>query len=791
MTTVAIIDKAPSRNNYKELFPFEFDHYHLSSVPVQKLLKKNVDIDFDPDMYDFVILVGAEAAKMYAGVGVSTFQGILCEDKFLPMSNPAMFIFKPEGKPEFDRTVAKINKYISGELSNVAVTGDFKGIQNEDEALEYLLEVLHLPASSPVALDSETSDLAPRNGYILGISISHKVNQGRYIDSAVLNEACINVLQMILDKHTIIFHNRKFDQKWYEYHLGVKIPKDAHDTMVMHYTLDETPGSHGLKVLALKHTNYGAYDEALDDFKNEYCALHGIKKDEFTYDLIPFEIICRYACIDTAVTIELFHKFWPIISAHPKLSKLYTDILIPATQFLTELEENGIPIDRYRMIGADLYLEREIATAKAKIWEFDAVKKFEKDSGKIFNPNSVQQLREVLFTYAGLEPVRGKLTATGAISTDAEVLGILSKEHELPKAILVVRKLSKIKNTYVNKILPAIDRDGRIRTNFNLIFTTSGRLSSSGKFNAQQIPRDDPIIKGCIKAAPGYKIISQDLSTAEVYYASVLSGDKKMQGVFKAGGDFHSSTAKLVFNLPCPVEDVKKLYPMQRQAAKAVTFGILYGSGAASVADTVTKSSGEFFSVQDAQSAIDDYFRTFNVLKKWLDKQKEIIKSQGYVFSFFGRKRRLSNVFSPDKGIAAHEIRSGINALIQSLASDMNLIASMEINEQIKREGIDAFIFMLVHDSIVIHCKEESVERVMAIMKECTQRDRGCSIPDFPVGVDQDFADDYSFGDFEDTYGQHEEHGLYKLSEGTNSDWVLNEEINPDDEEEIQEEAKR
>lgn len=790
MTTVAIVDKAPSRNNYKDLFPFEFDHYHLSSVPVQKLLKKNVDIDFDPDMYDYVILVGAEAAKMYAKVGVSTFQGILCEGKFLPMSNPAMFIFKPEGKPEFDRSVAKINKYISGELTDVAVTGDFKGIQDEDEALAYLLEVLYQPVT-PVALDSETTNLAPRNGHILGISISHRVNQGRYIDSSVLTEECINVLQMILDKHIIVFHNRKFDQKWYEYHLGVKIPKDAHDTMVMHYALDETPGSHGLKVLALKHTNYGAYDAALDDFKNEYCALHGIKKDDFTYDLIPFDIICRYACVDTAVTIEIFLKFWPIVQNHPKLSKLYTEILIPATQFLTELEEHGIPIDRHRMIGADLYLEREISTAKAKIWEFDAVQQFEKASGKIFNPNSVQQLREVLFTYAGLQPVRGKITATGAISTDAEVLGILSKEHDLPKAILVVRKLSKIKNTYVNKILPALDRDGRIRTNFNLIFTTSGRLSSSGKFNAQQIPRDDPIIKGCIKAAPGYKIISQDLATAEVYYASVLSGDKKMQGVFKAGGDFHASTAKLVFNLPCPVEDVKRLYPTQRQAAKAVTFGILYGSGAASVADTVTKNSGEYFSVQDAQDAIDDYFRTFNVLKKWLDAQKKLIQTQGYVFSFFGRKRRLSNVFSPDKGIAAHEIRSGINALIQSLASDMNLIAAMEINEQIKREGLDAFIFMLVHDSIVIHCREDQTERVMAIMKECTQRDRGCSIPDFPVGVDQDCADDYSFGDFEDTYGHHETHGLYKLKEGMNSDWVLNEEINPDDENEEEVDKKR
>ena len=114
----------------------------------------------------------------------------------------------------------------------------------------------------------------------------------------------------------------------------------------------------------------------------------------------------------------------------------------------------------------------------------------------------------------------------------------------------------------------------RSRTNFNLIFTTSGRLSSSGKFNAQQIPRDDPIIKGCIKAPSGYKIVSQDLRTAEMYYAAVLSGDKNLQKVFTDGGDFHSSIAKMVFDLECPVDQVKKLYPDMRQSAKAISFGI-------------------------------------------------------------------------------------------------------------------------------------------------------------------------------------------------------------------------
>jgi DNA polymerase I-like protein with 3'-5' exonuclease and polymerase domains len=162
------------------------------------------------------------------------------------------------------------------------------------------------------------------------------------------------------------------------------------------------------------------------------------------------------------------------------------------------------------------------------------------------------------------------LTKTGAVSTDAEVLGELSEEHPLPKSILNMRQLSKIQSSYITKILPELDRDGRIRTNFNLTFTTSGRLSSSGKFNAQQIPRDNPIIKGCIKAPKGYKIVSQDLTTAESYYAAVLSGDKNLQNVFSQKGDMHSNIAKMVFNLPCEAGEVKKLYPGMRQAAKAI-----------------------------------------------------------------------------------------------------------------------------------------------------------------------------------------------------------------------------
>ena len=405
-----------------------------------------------------------------------------------------------------------------------------------------------------------------------------------------------------------------------------------------------------------------------------------------------------------------------------------------------------------RLKFAQITINEAIEKATNNLYSFKEIKELEESRGVSFNPNSVQQLRELLFDRLGLNPLH-KLTGTGVQSTDAEVLESLDGQHPIVNSLLTIRKLNKIKNTYIDKLITELDKDGRIRTGFNLITTTSGRLSSSGKFNAQQIPRDEARVKGSIVARPGYKIVSQDLSTAEVYYASVLSGDPKLQDVFKSGGDLHSTIAKMVFNLPCEVDDVKKLYPGDRQAAKAITFGILYGSGPQKVADTVTKS-GTPMSVGEAREVIEQYFNTFKKLRKWLDDCKAQIERDGYCYTSFGRKRRLKNVFSSDKGIASHEVRSGINAMVQALASDVNLIAVVDVLKAVKTYSLDAKVFMLVHDSIVAEVREDQVDEYKAILKSCTQKDRGFSINGFPIGVDQDVGTDYSFGKFDEKFGE-------------------------------------
>lgn len=178
----------------------------------------------------------------------------------------------------------------------------------------------------------------------------------------------------------------------------------------------------------------------------------------------------------------------------------------------------------------------------------------------------------------------------------------------------------------------------------------------------------------------------------------------------------------------------------------------MYGSGPQKVSDTVSKATGEYYGIDRAKEDIKAYFAKFSKLKSWLKSREDFIRANGYTYSFFGRKRRLVNVFSTDKGIAAHEVRSGINSEVQSIASDVNLLAAMDTANEIAEKCLDAKIFALVHDSIVAIVKDEDVSAYCEIVKRNTQKDRGCGIPGAPIGVDQEIGQDYSFGKFEKHY---------------------------------------
>ena len=752
---IALIDKAPNRTNYHNHFKdsFEFDHYHLCSEFKKKVLKRDVDIEIDLDSYDWIILVGSEALQFFTKErSITEHSGRLIDDKFLPVINPAMLSFKPEARRIWDDSLRNIIGYIDGSLKPIEYsTEKFKGIENKEEALEYINNAINSD-SEYISCDTETTGLFPRDGYILGISLAYEEDSGVYILTDIIDDEVEEQLQKLFWNKKVIFHNAKFDLAMLEYHFNFEFPR-IEDTMLLHYLLNENPGTHGLKQLAMKHTKYGDYEKPLTEYIEQYCRRNRVLKSQFNWGMIPFDIMQVYSAMDAVVTFILFHVFKEAIAKNPKLEKVYDDILIPGVFFLKDMQDIGVPFDRKRLELAQNLMTEDIEKAINSLYDFPEVKIFEKGQGKEFNPNSTVQLRSLLFDYIGLKPT-GKKTGTGAISTDAEVLQKLGAQHEIPKLILSIRQKSKIKNTYLDKIIPQLDRDSRLRTNFNLHTTTSGRLSSSGKLNMQQIPRDNPIIKGCIKAKDDNKIVAMDLTTAEVYVAAALSDDKNLQQIFRTGGNFHNSIAKLVFKLPCKINEVTKYYPVERQAAKAVTFGIMYGAGAHKISDQVTKDSGTYFSIQEAQEVINDYFYQFKDLKKWLELCREFIETNAFIYSTFGRKRRLLNVKSSDKGIASHEIRSGINFLVQSVASDINLSGAIDMHNYIKRHDLKSKIFALVHDSVLAEVPEHEIDHYCKKLKEFMQKDRGVYISGCPISCEFEIAEDYSNGKFEKNYSQ-------------------------------------
>ena len=754
MAKVALVETKPSRTDYRKEFEgaFDFDQYQLCSDPtIKKVLKRDCDIDIDANVYDWIVLVGSEALKYFTKINsVTEYSGKKVEEKFLPVINPAMLKFKPEAKKTWDESKESIIKYINGEIEEVIIDESIAfGIQDTGDCNNYLREALE-DDGDYIALDSETTGLYPRDGHILGISLSYNGKQGVYISTDCFDDESERLLQELFAEKTVIFHNAKFDMAFFEYHFNFKFPK-FEDTMLLSYLINENPGNHGLKTLAIKYTPYGDYEKPMYDWMDNYRKENGILKGEFQWGSIPFDVMKTYAAMDALCTYLIFDKFKKI-KQNPKLKWVYDNILIPGTRFLIDAQDNGVPFDKTRLYKSQELMQDNIDEAITKLYQDSAIGRWEKINDKDFNPNSTVQLRSLLFDHLGLQPT-GKKTGTGAHSTDAEVLGELKSQSEVPGLILDIRQRSKIKNTYLDKIIPQLDRDSRLRTSFNLHGTTSGRLSSSGKLNMQQLPRDNPAVKGCIKAAEGNKIVAMDLTTAEVYVAAVLAEDKALMEVFRSGGNFHSSIAKTVFRLPGDVDNIAEHFATERQAAKAVTFGIMYGAGPKKISEQVTKDSGTYFSPSQAKEVIDDYFQSFHKLKSWIDTNHRFIEQNGFVYSFFGRKRRLPNVKSTDAGIKSHSIRSGLNFLVQSAASDINLLGAIDMHDEIRANKMKARIFALVHDSILAEVPEDEIEVYSEKLKHCIQKDRGIKIPGAPVGCDFEIGDDYSMGKFEKQYG--------------------------------------
>ena len=684
------------------------------------------------EKYKLVSPIGAESLKYVAGLtGITKYNGIFVEKKYLPIMHPNMCIFKPQLEDDIRKAFRMIPDILSDKNVGKEIEKDYCFI-NTEELFEKYKSIMH--NAKTLVVDIETTSVNSRTGSIIGVAIATKSHQGIFVSIDIVNKHKSWFHNLFLSRNCI-FHNAKFDVQFLEDELGFNFPM-WEDTMLLHYCLEEAVGTHGLKPLAMRFTDLGDYERELDEYKKTFARRNKIKLAEFNYGMLPMDILAPYACKDADATYQLYSKFYPLVQKSEEFKKLYDSILKPATNALMVLERNGGPVDVAQLEKVTQDYQIDVEECIDEICTHPSVIQFEKKHKKSFNPNSTVQLRELFFGIIGVKPT--KETATGAWSIDKEVLQSIN--HPLAAAVLDLREKSKMASTYLANINNGMDRDSRLRSGFNIHGTTSGRLSSSGNLNYQNIPRDNKDIKKLFKARPGYKIIQCDLGTAEVYYAAVLSGDEFLQKAFIDKLDFHSYVAKQMFKLPCEISQVKNKYPNERQYAKAITFGIMYQAGPAKIAETVNKDAkaGDEVSFLQAKQFISKYFAEAKKLKVLIDSSNRQIENYAFIYSFFGRKRRLPEAKSPNVGVAKHAIRSGVNFLIQSVASDINVLGVIDLIAWIKSKNYEDKIlpFTVVHDSIVSEVKEELVDEYVENAKRCIQQDRGLSIPNCPIKVD-------------------------------------------------------
>ena len=379
-----------------------------------------------------------------------------------------------------------------------------------------------------------------------------------------------------------------------------------------------------------------------------------------------------------------------------ELWSLYTELELPLVTALAEMEANGILVSPKKLEEISSDLEATLARLTEEIYA---------EAGEEFNINSPKQLGVILFDKLGL-PVL-KRTKTGP-STSADVLEELS-EHKIVASVLEYRQVAKLKSTYTDSLADLISPEtGRIHTTFNQTVTATGRLSSTHP-NLQNIPvrtEEGRRIREAFTAPEGCYLLMADYSQIELRLLAHLSGDQVLSEAFRSGKDIHTQTAAEVFGL-----SLDEVSPEQRNAAKAINFGIIYGISSFGLAKGINLTRAQ------AQEYIDSYFLRYPMVKAYLDGLVEQGKQQGYVTTLAGRRRYLPNLRSRNFALRNFAARTAMNTPIQGSAADIIKLAMLRVRSALQEAGLKTRLLLQVHDELVLETPKEELETAAALVK--------------------------------------------------------------------------
>ena len=454
------------------------------------------------------------------------------------------------------------------------------------------------------------------------------------------------------------------------------------DTALGAYLLDATAGSYDLPRLFVSY------------FNEELPKPLYLEPDAFSLlgDGEAAASLDRY----TAAVDALYGALAPRLRERNQWG-LFQSAELPLCRVLAEMERTGCRADARALRDFGESLSARIARQEAAVCEM---------AGGPFNINSPKQLGEVLFERLGLP--HGKKTKTGW-STNADVLEKLRWQHPIVNAVLEYRQFAKLKSTYADGLLKAIDSDGRVRTSFQMTVTATGRLSSTEP-NLQNIPTRTDLgseFRRMFTAEEGCVLVDADYSQIELRILAHIAGDEAMKAAFLAGGDFHAETAAKVFHT-----DREHVTHEMRRKAKAVNFGIVYGISAFSLSQDLGVT------VAEAREYMDGYFAAFPGVRRYMEEVVRRARETGYVETLFHRRRDLPELASSNKNMRSFGERVALNMPIQGTAADVMKLAMVAVWKRLRAERPAARLVLQVHDELIVECPEAEAEAVARLLEE-------------------------------------------------------------------------
>ena len=585
--------------------------------------------------------------------------------------------------------------------------------------------IARLKKAKVFAFDLETTSLDYMQAEIVGLSFSDTAGQAAYVPVAheyagapeqLDRNVVLQKLKMLLEdpKQLKLGQNLKYDMSVlanYDIHLqGI-----AFDTMLESYVIDSTASRHDMDTLALKH---------LDHKTIHYEDICGKGAKQIGFAEVAIETASEYAAEDADITMQLHEVLWPQLEQHDKLVKVFNEIELPLVSVLSRMERQGVLIDKQLLAEQSEQLSTRLDELEKAAYA---------EAGEEFNLGSTKQLQSLLFDKLQLPVI--KKTPKGKPSTDESVLQELAEEHKLPELILESRGLSKLKSTYTDKLPEMINpKTGRVHTSYHQAIAATGRLSSSEP-NLQNIPirsEEGRRIRQAFIAEEGYKVVAADYSQIELRIMAHLSGDKGLLKAFAEGKDIHYATAAEVF-----AQNNEEVTSEMRRSAKAINFGLIYGMSAFGLAKQLGVGR------QEAQSYIDLYFSRYPGVKEYMDKTRELARTQGFVETVFGRRLYLHEINSSNMQRRQYAERTAINAPMQGTAADIIKRAMIDLDRAINKKNLAIKMIMQVHDELVFEIKEDVLEKAIELIRECMVKAASLSVAlvvDIGVGKNWDEA---------------------------------------------------